>query len=258
MKDARVRRVPVAEETRRASQHGGGRAQQAGKESIAMFRNLSGWLAGLQRDPLGTVIEIVFMIAALVLSLMLHEIGHGFVALKCGDPTAKRMGRLSLDPRRHLDPIGAICMFFLGIGWARPVPVNPWNLRNRRRDMILVSFAGIFVNLILFLVTTFLYALSWQWRGQVVDYLQMFLVDMISFNISLAIFNLVPVPPLDGFRLVNEIFFRGELNLSPQTMQIIHFGFLFVCLSGILSTAFSRVCNFCLQNVLRFFMDLLY
>ena len=76
----------------------------------------------------------VFMIAALLLSLILHELGHGFVALKCGDPTAKMMGRLSLDPRKHLDPIGAICMFFPGIGWAKPVPINPYNFRRRDRD----------------------------------------------------------------------------------------------------------------------------
>ena len=121
-----------------------------------MFRNIGAWISSLRTDPLGTLVEIVFMIVALLLSLILHELGHGFVALKCGDPTAKMMGRLSLDPRKHLDPIGAICMFFLGIGWAKPVPINPYNFRHRDRDMLLVPFAGIFVNLILFLLSTFL------------------------------------------------------------------------------------------------------
>ena len=223
-----------------------------------MFRNIGTWISSLQSDPIGTLVEIVFMIVALLLSLILHELGHGFVALKCGDPTAKMMGRLSLDPRKHLDPIGAICMFFLGVGWAKPVPINPYNFRHRDRDMILVSFAGIFVNLILFLVTLFLYVLSLRWDSEAISYLRMFLSFMYSFNISLAVFNLVPVPPLDGFRLVNQIFFKGRLSLDPRTMQMIHFGFLFICLSGLLSNAFSRVCSFCINGVANAFFHLLY
>ena len=243
-----------------------------------MFRNIGAWISSLRTDPLGTLVEIVFMIVALLLSLILHELGHGFVALKCGDPTAKMMGRLSLDPRKHLDPIGAICMFFLGIGWAKPVPVNPYNFRHRDRDMILVSVAGICVNLVLFLITLFLDAITlkligipaeyvqrvlsgrsyFTGYGIFVEYLQVFLTLMYSFNISLAVFNLVPVPPLDGFRLVNQIFFKGQLSLEPRIMQMIHFGFLFVCLSGVLSTAFSRVCNFCVSGAARLFINLLY
>ena len=223
-----------------------------------MIRNLSVWIQQFRADPLNTAVEIVFMLIALLLSLILHEIGHGFVALKCGDPTAKMMGRLSPDPRKHIDPIGAVCLFLLGIGWAKPVPINPYNFRKRGRDTILVSFAGIFVNLILFTLFTFLYALSFRWSGKAVDYAQMFIMDMISFNISLAVFNLVPVPPLDGFRLVNQIFFRGELRLSPQMMQTIHIVFLFVCISGVLSTAFSTVVNFCYRNVLMMFVNWLY
>ena len=224
-----------------------------------MFRNIGAWINSFTRDPLHTLIEIVFMIAALLLSLILHEIGHGFVALKCGDPTAKMLGRLSLDPRKHLDPIGMICMFFLGIGWARPVPVNPYNFRHRGRDMILVSFAGIFVNLILFLLSTFLYVLCFKADGTVIDYLQEFLMILLSYNISLAVFNLVPVPPLDGYRLVNQIFFRGELDrsLNAQTMQIIHFAFLFVCLSGLLSSVFSRVCSFFMVNTANLFAGII-
>lgn len=225
-----------------------------------MFRNIGTWLSSLRADPVGTLVEIAFMIVALLLSLILHEIGHGYAALRCGDPTAKYMGRLSLDPRKHLDPIGMICMFFLGIGWARPVPINPRNFRRPGRDMILVSFAGIFVNLILFLVSTFLYVLCFKadWNG--IYYVQEFLMILLSYNISLAVFNLVPVPPLDGYRLVNQIFYRGELDrrMTPQTMMIIHYAFLFICLSGVLSSVFSTVCNFCYRNVAMLFFNLLY
>ena len=223
-----------------------------------MIRNISGWISSFRSDPLETLIEIVLMIIALLLSLILHELGHGFVALKCGDPTAKMMGRLTLDPRKHLDPVGAICMFLLGVGWAKPVPINPWNFKHRDRDMILVSFAGIFVNLILFLVFTFLLALSLRWDGQVAEYARTFIMDMVSFNISLAIFNLIPVPPLDGFRLVNQIVFKGRLELDIRTMQIIHFVFLFICLSGVLNNALSTVINFCYRNVISLFINWLY
>ena len=223
-----------------------------------LFSNIRSWFSGFQSDPLGTLINLVFFAAALLLSLILHEISHGYVALKCGDPTAKMMGRLTLDPRKHLDPIGALCMVLLRIGWAKPVPINPYNFRHRDRDMILVSFAGICVNLVLFLVTLFVYVLSLRWMSAPADYLRLSLQFMYSFNISLAVFNLVPVPPLDGFRLVNQIFFKGQLSLEPRIMQMIHFGFLFVCLSGVLSTAFSRVCNFCVSGAAQLFINLLY
>lgn len=210
-------------------------------------------------NPGETLIYMCMILVALLMSLILHEIGHGFTALKCGDPTAKMMGRLSLDPRKHLDPIGMICMFFLGIGWAKPVPINPYNFRKRNRDLILVSFAGIFVNLMLFLVSTFLYVLLYTRNGTVIRYLKQFLMILLTYNISLAVFNLVPVPPLDGYRLVNQIFFKGRLDysLNAQTMQIIHYGFLFLCLSGLLSNAFSTVCNFFMIHAANLFSKLI-
>ena len=131
----------------------------------------------------------------------------------------------------------------------------PWH-----RDTILVSFAGIFVNLILFLVSTFLYVLTFRASGTAIGYVRQFLVIMLSYNISLAVFNLVPIPPLDGYRLVNQIFFRGSLDrqLTVQTMQMIRFAFLFVCMSGVLSSAFSRVCSFCMNGVANLFFRMLY
>ncbi len=222
-----------------------------------MFRNISVWLQSFRMDPIGTLIEIIFIVAALLISLILHEIGHGFVALKCGDPTAKMMGRLSLDPRKHLDPVGMICMFFLGIGWAKPVPINPYNFRKRNRDMILVSVAGIAVNLLLFTLSTFLYVLLYRQHGGVIHYVKEFLMILLTYNISLAIFNLVPVPPLDGYRLVNQLLFHGQLDMNPRTMMIIHYGFLFVCLSGLLSQTFSRICNFCMVHMANLFASLL-
>ena len=84
----------------------------------------------LQSDPIGFVLYLFYLLVTVLLSLILHEVAHGYVAYRCGDATAKWMGRLSLDPRKHLDPIGTICMFLFGIGWAKPVPVNPRNFHN--------------------------------------------------------------------------------------------------------------------------------
>ena len=223
-----------------------------------MFRDIGAWIRSLQSDPLGTLLEMAFVIVALLMSLILHEIAHGYVALKCGDPTAKWMGRLSLDPRKHLDPIGTICMFFLGIGWAKPVPINPNNFKHRDRDIILVSFAGICMNLILFTLSTFFYVLLFRASGSFARYLMQFLMYLIVYNISLAVFNLLPVPPLDGYRLVNQIFFKGRLDMNQQTMRYIQFGFLLICLSGLLNNTLSTVCSYCMVHMANFFAGLLH
>ncbi len=237
-----------------------------------MFSHLTTWMNELTADPIDFLIKAVLFATALLFSLILHEVSHGFVAWKCGDPTAKMMGRLSLDPKKHLDPIGALCMVFLRIGWAKPVPINPYNFRKRDRDIILVSLAGIATNILLFIFFTFLYVFvcsrtpwmlirngtiyvysAMEPAKSIAGYLLYLIELMMSFNISLAVFNLLPVPPLDGFRLANQIFFKGRLEINSQMMTYIRYGFLFICLTGVLSTAFSRVCSFCINGMIRIF-----
>ena len=116
------------------------------------------------------ILFVVMYIVCILFSLIIHECAHGWVALKCGDPTAKWMGRLTLDPRKHLDPIGTLCMLFMRIGWAKPVPVNPRNFKHYRRDYILVSLAGITVNLLLCLLSLTISALLCRVLWQ--DYIQ--------------------------------------------------------------------------------------
>jgi len=118
-----------------------------------MFSRLNSIVSLIQNDPLGGIIYLATFVFALLFSLILHEIAHGYVALWCGDPTAKMYGRLSLDPRKHLDPVGTVFLFALGVGWAKPVPVNPRNFKHSRRDDLFVSLAGIITNLILFVIT---------------------------------------------------------------------------------------------------------
>ncbi len=113
-------------------------------------------LEWMRSDPIGFFQFMLYRAPAVLLALILHEIAHGYVAYRCGDPTARDAGRLSLNPLRHLSLIGTLMMFLAGVGWAKPVPVNPNNLRHGRRDDFLVSIAGVTVNFILFTLATVL------------------------------------------------------------------------------------------------------
>lgn len=200
--------------------------------------DIQNFLTNLRNDPADTLISLIILAVCLLFSLIIHECAHGYVALRCGDPTAKMMGRLTLDPRKHLDPIGTVCMVLLHVGWAKPVPVNPRNFKNYKRDYILVSLAGIAVNFVLFLVCLFLYILlfrSVKNHTQVMKYVLDLLSTLAQINLGLAVFNLIPVPPLDGFRVLDHTVFKGKLSLNQNTMQIIHYIFLFACISGLLS-----------------------
>ena len=150
--------------------------------------------------------EILLVLAALVASITFHEFMHAWSANELGDPTAKRMGRLSLNPIVHFDPLGALMIVFMtisgfGIGWGKPVPVNPYNLRgNARISMGLTSVAGPFSNLVLATVAAVPLRLA-----HMPTLLAQFLVVMVYVNVGLALFNLIPLPPLDGFGVLQGV-----------------------------------------------------
>ena len=223
-----------------------------------MFSNITSIFQNLRTDPGGTIIYLIMFTVGILFSLIIHECAHGNVALKCGDPTAKMMGRLTLDPRKHLDPIGTICMLFLRIGWAKPVPINPNNFRNYRRDYILVSLAGIFANLLVFLLSTVITVLIYKYaEAQWLSYVFQFFLMLAQMNLSLAIFNLLPVPPLDGYRFLDQFVFKGSLSMNRQTMQIIQIIFLVVCISGLLNGLLSTVNSNIFNAVFRFVFRIL-
>lgn len=167
----------------------------------------------LQTDPL--VFALAFL--ALVFSLVLHELGHAYAAYAFGDETAKRQGRLSLNPLVHLDPIGTLLLLLAGFGWARPVPIYPPHFRNYRLGLFVVSIAGIAVNLglaVLFaLLVKLFYALDPEGvvqaflglGGSPYGLLALGFYFTASLNLVLAVFNLLPIPPLDGSKILQSL-----------------------------------------------------
>lgn len=266
-----------------------------------MLSRLQSWISWLTSDPVGFIIYALYLCATVLLSLILHEVAHGYVAYRCGDPTAKWMGRLTLDPRKHLDPLGTICMFLLGFGWAKPVPVNPRNFKDYRRDDFLVSIAGIVTNLTLFILCSAMSVgvnrLIWTpdflqmfraeygslqglmnpfhadglWANAIASgssyaylgmftqhywllYVQRFLLMMAQINLSLATFNLLPIPPLDGYHLVNDTLLKGRLQLNQQAFRTAQVILLLVCFSGVLSQLLSALNGAVYGAVLNLFL----
>lgn len=154
-----------------------------------------GLLNLLLNDPL----TFVLLAIPLLYSIIVHELAHGWVAYRMGDPTAKYAGRLTLNPIKHLDPIGTAMLFIFGFGWAKPVPVNFNQLHNTRLGLILVSSAGIVANMVFaFLAVLLLQVLSPSSSGSIGQ----FLYYLAQINIILASFNLIPIPPLDGSKIL--------------------------------------------------------
>ena len=158
------------------------------------------------------IIQLGLYIIIILISISVHELFHGYVAYRCGDATARNLGRLTMNPLVHLDPVGTIMMLVFGFGYARPVPVNPRNFNHYRRDTVFVSLAGPVSNLIMAFIGGVLYGLTVillfvfnVGYSVPMDYLMFFLINFMYANVSLFVFNLLPIPPLDGSRIVSTI-----------------------------------------------------
>jgi Zn-dependent protease len=175
---------------------------------------------------------LILLIPVLLFALVFHEFSHGWVANKLGDPTAKNQGRLTLNPLAHLDPFGSLMILFVGFGWAKPVPVDSRYLANPRKDMMKIAFAGPASNLLLALIGGLIIRLTGY-----VDTFTSMLILFTQINISLAVFNMIPIPPLDGSQIFSGIMIQRNPQLVMQLQmygpQILMGLILFGMFSGV-------------------------
>ena len=201
--------------------------------------------------------KIILWLPPMVFAITVHEVAHGWVAARLGDPTAKLLGRLSLNPIKHIDPVGMLLvpslLFFLGgfiFGWAKPVPVNWLNLKNPRRDMALVAAAGPSVNFFMALLWGIITKIAIAFNSHAIFYMGTF---GITINSMLMVLNLIPIPPLDGSRIITAL-------LSPTTAEkfknLEKYGFfilLMLLATGILSQLIRPVLNILIAFISNLF-----
>lgn len=192
------------------------------------------------------------------LAISVHECAHGLVAYLLGDRTAKFYGRLSINPMRHMDLMGAICMLLFGFGWAKPVPVNPNNFKpgKRKSGMVITSLAGPLSNLLVAFVALLLLRIIERFLGgtsyvavMLVTIIVIMLSNLISMNIGLALFNLMPVPPLDGSKILNAAL---PSRIYFKIMQYEQYGFIILILLLNLPI-FNSFLNMLASWILRFY-----
>ena len=264
------------------------------------------YIDSLFNDPIHTLVIFLLAFPGRILALSAHEFAHAWVAHRCGDDTAKIMGRMTLNPMKHLDPLGTVLMLVVGFGWARPVPVNPRNFRHYRRDDLKVSLAGVTMNVILFvlaMVAMFFitaaalsrvptldvkqpagmifraeylgkdslfaleggsyyyvpirsllqmlpYASDYLVKpvfGEIPGYLYQMLGYFAMTNLVLCLFNLLPVPPLDGYHVLNDLVLRRNLFADPRTARAAS-AILFVL---VMTGAVGRALGWVDEQVLR-------
>lgn len=195
--------------------------------------------------------QIIAVLVIVFLVLPIHELAHGFIAHKLGDDTAKRQGRLTFNPIASIDPMGALFILLFGFGWAKPVPVNPYNFKNRRVGMALTALAGPVANLLVALLVAVGYIGILVATGFGIPmWLRYGFIYFISINVSLAVFNLIPLPPLDGFKVlgaflpakVEEQFYKYQRFIIPMAMVLLF--------TGVLSTPLYHAEDACYQGIL--------
>jgi Zn-dependent protease len=200
-----------------------------------------------------SILQFIILAPPLLLALTFHEFAHGYVAFRLGDPTAQALGRLTLNPLKHLDPLGTLAFFIFHFGWAKPVPVNAAYFRNPRKDMLWVALAGPATNLALALVSALMTKAVWL-LAKTLPYsslgeavlvpLNSTLIASVWINLVLAIFNFLPIPPLDGSRILAGLL---PPDLARSYASIERYGFILIiilALTGVLSKLIIPLIDF--------------
>lgn len=226
---------------------------------VDIFINIINGQAGVEY-----LAAMALIILGLLFSLSAHEFAHGYAAYRQGDGYAKCAGKLTLNPFKHLDPIGTLMLLLVGFGWAKPVPIVPANFKNGKKSMLIVAFAGVLCNLFLaFLLLNIEYFLQYICNVDFFSNIWLLVIkaavdNIIFVNLTLCLFNLIPVPPLDGYRIMKEIFIsyknqRIFYNLERYSMIISVILIIFISRTGILG-----ICVGAVDDLLRSLCGLIY
>lgn len=210
----------------------------------------SSFRSGAFSSPMEWLMNKLMFLPAIIIGLSLHEYAHAKGAYKLGDPTPKMQGRVSINPLAHIDWVGFASLIFVGFGWGRPVEINPANFKNRRRDELLVSLAGVVMNLIIAVIFAFvakilLAVLGYSFlSGTFGNILWTMVIDIVIINLALMIFNLIPCPPLDGFSVITEIFNLKTTELYWRLYQYGNWILIALIIFGVTSKILSPCLNF--------------
>ncbi len=200
--------------------------------------------------------DAIFRIPALLIALTVHEFAHARVAVTLGDPTPRVAGRDTLNPIPHLDPIGLLMLWLAGFGWAKPVPINPYNLRNGRNGVIMVSLAGVAANFFTALIAAIVWGILAKMHLATFEVNWIFR-EIIYFNLILVVFNLIPLPPLDGSQVVSALL-PGRQAYSYE--RIAPYG-PFILMALVLTGIIGRIMNpfiDMLYNIINLFIRLIF
>ena len=208
----------------------------------------------------GAIAYILSSLIVIFLTLPIHEYAHGFAATKLGDPTPRYQGRMSLNPFAHIDYLGAACILLFGFGWAKPVQINSNNFRNPKRDMAITAMAGPLSNLIVALAALLLgnivnLVYSTVLSVSLFAYVYLFFFYIAQINIYLAVFNLIPIPPLDGSRLLSALLPYKQYYALMRYERYIFLGLLVLLWIGVLDVPLNFLSG-AVMKVLSFLADL--
>ncbi|MGI6752441.1 MAG: site-2 protease family protein [Anaerovoracaceae bacterium] len=195
---------------------------------LIIFMVYKAFMGGRYDNPMDWIMEMMYLLPGIVIGLSFHEFAHAFAACLCGDETPRLQGRVTLNPMAHIDPIGFIALFLIGFGWGRPVEINPGNFKKPRVQELIVALAGVVTNLLIALMLTGLLRILYQFQltfmlSEMGTIIHEIIIHGIQINIILMIFNLLPIPPLDGFNVITQIF---NLRNTRLYYEIYDKGFL--------------------------------
>ena len=225
------------------------------KENFMLIDAIRSLLAGGSVSGEAILMQIIATLFVIFCILPLHEFAHGWMAEKLGDHTARAAGRLTMNPLASLDPFGALFLLLFGFGWAKPVPVNPWNFKKPKRDMAITALAGPVSNLLAALVGGILYFALYLFvlpsaSTSVFIAVDAFLSAYIVINVSLAVFNLLPIPPLDGSRVVSAFLSDRAMAAYYRYQNAIVMVLFLLLFSGVLDSPLNIAQNAALDGIL--------